>query len=342
MNRRLAFLTLPICLFMNINVNGQPTPSDTSPYSVRFVTVDKDVTLEVLDWGGTGRPLVFLGGLGSTAHVFDSFAPRFTAHHHVYAITRRGFGASSAPPPVGGAYLADRLGDDVLAVMAALKLDRPVLAGWSIAGIELSSVGSRHPEKISGLIYLDAGYSYAYYDPAKGNLLVDADEMRNKLEQLISVNGPELDGPTDGTVKTLIQELLQTNVPRLQRDLRYWQKTAQTFPFGPPHPAAARQTATASIAVATLEGAKRNGKIKVPVLAIFAVPHRWPSIGDHAANAALAAEDTAWTTVRADEFQAGIPQARVVRLKSAAHEVWKTNEAEVEREMNTFMDGLPK
>jgi pimeloyl-ACP methyl ester carboxylesterase len=42
----------------------------------------------------------------------------------------------------------------VLAVIAALKLDRPIVAGHSIAGEELSSIGSRHSEKIAGLIYL--------------------------------------------------------------------------------------------------------------------------------------------------------------------------------------------
>ena len=50
-------------------------------------------------------------------------------------------------------------------MIAALKLDRPILVGHSLAGEELSSVGSRHPDKVAGLIYLDAGYSYAY-DPS--------------------------------------------------------------------------------------------------------------------------------------------------------------------------------
>lgn len=77
-------------------------PPDTSPHSVRFVTVDKDVKLEVLDWGGTGRPLILLAGLGSDAHVFDAFAPKLNETYHVYAITRRGFGASSIPVSATG------------------------------------------------------------------------------------------------------------------------------------------------------------------------------------------------------------------------------------------------
>jgi hypothetical protein len=92
---------------------------DPAQHSVKFVTVDKDVKLEVLDWGGTGRPLVMLAGLGNSAHIFDKFAPKLTGTYRVYGITRRGFGDSSAP---NSGYSADRLGDDVLAAIDALKL----------------------------------------------------------------------------------------------------------------------------------------------------------------------------------------------------------------------------
>ena len=140
---------------------------DASPHKVSFVTVHPGVKLEVLEWGGGGRPLIFLSGLGNSAHTFDSLALKFADNHHVYAITRRGFGASSMAPPTDENYDANRLGDDVLAVMTALKIEKPVLAGHSIAGEELSSIGTRHPEKIAGLVYLDALQSFAFYNPAE-------------------------------------------------------------------------------------------------------------------------------------------------------------------------------
>jgi non-heme chloroperoxidase len=56
---------------------------DPSPHSIQFVTVDKNVSLEVLDWGGSGRPIVLLAGLGITAHVFDDFAPKLAGSYHV-------------------------------------------------------------------------------------------------------------------------------------------------------------------------------------------------------------------------------------------------------------------
>jgi pimeloyl-ACP methyl ester carboxylesterase len=53
--------------------------------------------------------------------------------------------------------------------MDLLRLKKPVLIGHSIAGGELSSIGSRHADKVAGLIYLDSGYSYAYYDSTLGD-----------------------------------------------------------------------------------------------------------------------------------------------------------------------------
>jgi pimeloyl-ACP methyl ester carboxylesterase len=142
---------------------------DLAHHAVQFVTVDRDVKLEVLDWGGpsTGsvRTLMLVPGLGNTAHVFDVVAPKLAARYHVFGVTRRGFGASAKP---ASGYGADRLGDDVLAVIEALAIRKPVLAGHSLGGEELSSIGSRYPEKVAGLIYLDAGYAYAFYAPGVG------------------------------------------------------------------------------------------------------------------------------------------------------------------------------
>lgn len=139
---------------------------DPAHHAVQFVTVDRDVKLEVLDWGGPSagsvRTLVLVPGLGNTAHIFDVLAPKLAAHYHVFGVTRRGFGASTAP---ASGYGADRLGDDVLAVMEALAIRKPVLAGHSLGGEELSSIGSRYPEKVAGFVYLDAGYGYAFYAP---------------------------------------------------------------------------------------------------------------------------------------------------------------------------------
>ena len=50
----------------------------------------------------------------------------------------------------------ERLAGDVVAVIDSLKVPAPVLVGQSIAGQEMSSLAARIPERIAGLVYMDA------------------------------------------------------------------------------------------------------------------------------------------------------------------------------------------
>src|SRR5258707_12321652 len=129
---RAASLLL-VSLMVPLQSQQPPAWKDPSPHITQFVTVDKNVRLEVLDWGGSGRPLVLLAGGGDTAHVFDDFAPKLTPTFHVYGITRRGFGESGFSPE---GYGANPPGDDVLAIPGSLKLIRPVRVGPPLGGEE--------------------------------------------------------------------------------------------------------------------------------------------------------------------------------------------------------------
>ena len=44
---------------------------DTTKHTVQFVSVEENVKLEVLDWGGSGQPMIFLAGMGDTAQYTD-------------------------------------------------------------------------------------------------------------------------------------------------------------------------------------------------------------------------------------------------------------------------------
>ena len=115
--------------------------------------------LEVLDFGGTGRPIVLLAGLGNTAHVFDQFAVKLTSLGHVRDHAPGVRRASSRPE---SGYDVVRLGEDVRAVLEALRIERAVLVGHSIAGQEMSYLAAQHRRTIAALIYLEAAYRYAY------------------------------------------------------------------------------------------------------------------------------------------------------------------------------------
>ena len=127
--------------------------ADNTPHKIRFVKVAPGVELEVLDWGGTGKAMVLLTGLGDNAHVYDQFAFQFTDYFHVIGITRRGYLPSSQPR--NGYDVATRAADDI-AVLDALGIDKAVFVGHSIAGSELSQLGQAHKSRVDKLVYLDA------------------------------------------------------------------------------------------------------------------------------------------------------------------------------------------
>ncbi len=264
--------------------------------------------LEVLDWGGSGRALVFLAGLGDTAHVFDDFAPKLTPEFHVYGITRRGFGASSHPD---SGYLADRLGDDVIAVLDALKLEKPVLVGHSIAGEELSSVGSRHPERIAGLIYLDAAYQHAFHDPDLEEILKNAPHAP-QLPPIPAATAAQRENFRTWALR--LKSMYGLEPPESE-----YHETREVTPEG--HVGDAKPNKALDVT----EGEEQYTNIPVPALAIYAIPHaQGPYVESHITPAALAAveaRDSAAATEQARAFQVGVPTARVVIVPHADHYV---------------------
>ncbi len=128
---------------------------DTTPHKEALIKVDAGVQLQVLDWGGAGKPdtMVLLTGLGDNAHIYDGFAFQFTDYFHVIGITRRGYLPSSQPE--GGYDVATRARDD-LKVLDALGIKKAVWVGHSISASELNEIAKTHKERVEKLVYLDA------------------------------------------------------------------------------------------------------------------------------------------------------------------------------------------
>ncbi len=312
-----------------VRATAQTAWRDSSSHTIRQVAVDTTVSLEVLDWGGTGRPVVLLAGAGNTAHVFDQFATKLVGRYHVYGITRRGFGRSSAPM---SGYSADRLADDVLAVLDSLRLAKPVLIGHSIAGEELSSIGSRHAERVAGLVYLDAGYAYAYYDSAQANTLIDMYDVQRKLASLSPALSPR-------ALENILNELLTTSLPLMERDMRVWsQRLSARADRDVTPPPFARDFVADSL----FAGEQKFTAIRGPVLAIFAAP-REPSDALRGDSVALAKSDSTYLAgvmPQITAFERGTPGARVILIPHSNHYVFRSNEAEALHHVVAFIDGL--
>jgi non-heme chloroperoxidase len=321
-----------ICM-LNAQDAASHTVQDKSPHAMRMINVENDIALEVLDWGGTGRPLVLLAGKGFTAHVFDQFAPTLIAKYHVYAITRRGYGNSSVPPPTDANYSADRLGDDVLAVVEQLKLVRPVLVGHSIAGEELSSIGMRTPDRVAGLVYLEAGYAYSFYDASKGDLTIDYNTLRRQLDGFTALVPMK-------ERKDLLADIVAT-MPRFEKDLAPYQARFAAAPNSAPAPA---DTAANRVDVAIFRGEQKFGGVKCPILALYADPHSFgDQFKDHPeALKAAQDKDRSETSAQADAFSRGNPQAVVVRIPNADHFIFESNGTETRKALDGFIDTLPQ
>ncbi|HKQ15789.1 MAG TPA: alpha/beta hydrolase [Steroidobacteraceae bacterium] len=349
---------------------------DPSPHRASLIEVEKDVKLEVLDWGGSGQPVVLLAGLGHSAHVFDDFARKLAKEYRVFGITRRGYGGSSVPED---GYTSDRLADDVVAVIDSLKLKRPVIIGHSIAGLELSSLGSRHVDRVAGIVYLDAVFTW---DPEfEATTWYGVPEWRQHLDA-VKAKLAALDKEPDDPMP-LIGELLEQSWPALQDDLRTFQRADRGRP---PRPAATdadlqtfatvrewyargskvylpeaefrqmlatdadgkptmKRRRPASVHQAMLAGRKKFAHVDAPALAIFGI---WNDPGNADLNdPEQRANAEAYSTVnkrrvarRVDYFRQIAPAARVVVIERTDHYLFVLNQAQVLGEIRSFVQQL--
>ncbi len=116
------------------------------------------IRLHYLDWGGQGPVLLFLAGMGCGSYIFSQFAPRFTDKFQVLAVDRRGHGDSDYPET---GYDPDTLTEDLCQFLDAVRIDEVILAGHSMACIELCHFTALYPERVLKLVFLDAAYDNA-------------------------------------------------------------------------------------------------------------------------------------------------------------------------------------
>jgi len=303
--------------------------TDPSPHTVRFITTGDNVRLEVLDFGGSGRPLVLLAGGGDTAHVFDDFAPKLNANHHVYAITRRGFGASGYADAVD---VNERLGSDVLAVIDTLRLVKPILVGHSIAGAEMSWMANAHPDRISALVYLDAGYSYAFDN---GKVAPVSEMMKLQAPQPPPPSAADLSSFT--ALHTYDERV--NGFARPEAELRIEREARADGSVGD-----WRNQPGGALLMKLISNGRKFTQIPVPALFIFANPHGLGTSVDSSTEPSVIASAKGYndalaplTEKQEEAVQQGLPGARIITIPRANHYVYLSNQAQILREMSAFL-----
>ena len=307
---------------------------DPAKHNVQFVTVEDGVRLEVLDWGGSGRPVVLLAGLGFTAHVFDGFAEKLAESCHVYGITRRGYGASSRPAT---GYGEQRLAEDDLQVFEALKLVKPIVAGHSISGNEMSQLGIYHHERIGGLIYLDALNDL-------GDDWTDFDALTPKLPEVIQ--RPPSPSPSDlrsfASYRDWRARTQGVAIPEAE-----WRNDFAESSDG----SVGARITPGFVPKAIFDGnvAHDYSQIRVPVLAFVGYPPLPEDqiLSNHITDPAertivyaVFGSNIGMIRKRIKRIESAAGGARVVDLWGANHFVFLSNETDVLSEIRAFLVGL--
>ena len=152
---------------------------------------------------------------------------------------------------------------------------------------------------------------------------IEMNDIKNRIDEIEA-------GGVDEQKKLLE---LETAIAKFETVLHQSNEKVANMPPLPPR---------SPISAALTFGMQKYTAIPVPALAIYACPHNWDRFpaNDPARKAALIADDTARCNAWADAFARGVPTARVVRIANADHFVYRSNEAEVVREMNNFLSKL--
>lgn len=101
---------------------------------------------------GTTPPIILLHGLMMNGACWTPLAQALEKDYDVVMPDARGHGHSGAPDH---GYLYDDLAADVMSLIDALGLAKPVLLGHSMGGMTAAMVASRNPKRLRGLVLAD-------------------------------------------------------------------------------------------------------------------------------------------------------------------------------------------
>jgi pimeloyl-ACP methyl ester carboxylesterase len=299
--------------------------------STRHVTIDSSTSLEVVDWGGSGPPLVLLAGLGHTAHVFDEFAPVLTDTYHAMGITRRGFGASSQP---GSGYELSTLIEDLRIVMDSLGIEHASLAGHSLGGDEMTRFARAYPDRVAALVYIEAAYHRtSSRDSLAAYVLPPSEVSTPSAEDTESAEAyREFYARANGVTMPLSEIRAMF---RWTRGGRFDGPVTPSWIYG--------------LILETLEDPDYTG-IDAPALAIYATDYPITELfldyaaRDSATQRAMREYHAASLRMAArsrDHFRTRMSRGRVVEIPGAGHSLYITHAEQVLEAMRGFLRAMP-
>jgi pimeloyl-ACP methyl ester carboxylesterase len=122
------------------------------PSGLTFVRTG-DVLTRYREWGSaaSGPPIVLVHGAAESADTWAPLAPLLATRHRVIALDLDGWGYPDRVAP----FDLDHQTRQLLGLIAALRLDRPILVGHSSGAAIVAEAALRAPRSVGGLMFLD-------------------------------------------------------------------------------------------------------------------------------------------------------------------------------------------
>ena len=294
-----------------------------------FVQVN-GIRLHYLDWGGYGPTLIFLTGMGSSAYIFSKFAPRFAGEFRVLALTRRGQGDSDYPET---GYDADTLTEDIRQFMDSLNVEKAILAGHSLAGVELTHFAATHPGRVEKLVYLDA------LDDRRGFPAIREQNPLRKIEIKKEASFPRTLEEYIANMKRDIPEFAEIWSELWDEEIAHTIKVNDDGVYIDRMPASIEKMMVDNLSIGY---APKKVEAQIPILSFFS--RRTPKLSDAYTPEQKAAfyefhrnVDEPFARSLISEFQGRFPHANIVVIPEGHHYCFIAQEELVYGEMRKFL-----
>lgn len=280
-------------------------PEVVLPADVNVVL--RGMRFHYLDWGDQQkRPMLFLHGGGLNAHTYDLVCLALRADYHCISLDQRGHGDSEWSPVMD--YDTATHAADVEALVDYLGLDRLILVGMSMGGLNALHYAGDHARRLAALVIIDSGPDMQSSGSQRIRDFLsepnEAESIDDFIDRAVAFNARR--------DPLLLRRSLLHNLRRTPDGKWVWKWDPRPRRRSDPHRLARRR----DVLWTKVPG------ITCPTLLV------------------RGAESDVFSEEDASELARRLPNARHVTIESAGHTVQGDNPAALVREMRSFFSSI--
>lgn len=125
----------------------------------KYVTLPNGEKIAYVEKGKGDKVIVLVHGNFSSSYHYEPLYKRIPEEYRVIAPDLRGYGDSSYNKGIESLH---ELADDVIDLLKIIKVEKCILAGWSLGGCVSQSIAARYPEMVEKLALISSGSVKGY------------------------------------------------------------------------------------------------------------------------------------------------------------------------------------